>query len=179
MDLMTLLPNYYIGNSSMQKLQNILSEDINSLEDGISKAIDECYVKTASKLLDRYEKIYGIKIDLSKSDIVRREKIKAKMTGTGTFTKQMLLNYLLSFAGGKAEIIEQSQNYKFRIKFNDYYRVPDSSSISEIYAITDELKPAHLAYDHTFTYDFWGNLDNTITWSETTTWDALRTYEEV
>lgn len=179
MDLMNLLPPYYSANVTMEELQKIVSDEVNILEDGFNKTIDQCFVSTASDLIYRYEKMYGIEIDVSKSDDIRRDKVKAKMAGTGTFTIKMLLNYLKSFPGGAAVIIEDSLNYMFRIKFNDYYRVPDLASIDEMYAITNELKPAHLNYDHTYTYDWWNNLDNTITWSDTTTWDALRTYEEV
>ena len=103
----------------------------------------------------------------------------SKLRGTGTTTKQMLLNSIKAFPGGAAEIVEDNQNYKFRIKFNDYYRVPDDISIAEIYIITDELKPAHLAYDYTFTYDYWGNQKTAAeTWGKIETWEEFRTYQE-
>ena len=178
MDLMNLLPPYYDENVTMEKLQGIVSVDINTLADGFTKTIDQCFVGTATDLISRYEKIYGIEIDVTKSDAVRRDKIKAKMAGTGTFTIKMLLNYLRSFPGGSAVILEYSSLYKFRIKFNDYYRVPDIASIIEMHAITDELKPAHLAYDHTFTYNWWG-MEDTGVWNDGGTWDDLRNYEEV
>jgi predicted aldo/keto reductase-like oxidoreductase len=176
MILLDLLPNYFTDNTTIVKLEEVLSSDINKMKEDFQSMLDECFVKSSTQLLSRYEKMHGINVDVFKSVETRRSKIMAKMAGTGTFTKAMLINSIKAFPGGNAAILEDNPNYKFTIKFNDYYRIPDTISIQEIYAITNELKPAHLAYDHTFTYDYWGNLNGKITWSEATTWEALRTY---
>ena len=178
MDLMELLPDYYKDNSEMEKLQKILSAEADNAVNGLDTAVDECFIDTASSMLSRYEKMYGIKTDESLSDEARREKIKAKMVGTGTFTKQMLINALKAFAGGQSTIIEQFKDYKFIIKFNDYNRVPSQESIVEIHRITDELKPTHLNYEHTFTYNWWGMGDDGV-WDDGGTWDDLRNYKEL
>jgi uncharacterized protein YmfQ (DUF2313 family) len=175
---MELLPDYYSRNLTMQELQTLLTEEIMKVSDGFTQTIDQCFVSTASSVLGRYERMHGIKTDVSKSDETRRGKIKAKLAGTGTFTKGMLLNSVRAFPGGNAEIVEDNPNAQFTIRFNDYYRVPDEAAINEIYAITDELKPAHLAYNHTFTYNWWG-MPDTGTWDDGGTWDDLRNYTEV
>ena len=178
MDLMELLPDYYKDNTEMEKLQKILSEDVDNAVNGLDAAIEECFVNTASYMLSRYEKMHGLRVDESLSDESRREKIKAKMVGTGTFTKAMLINTLKAFDGGQSMILEEFNNYKFIIKFNDYNRVPSLESIVEIHKITDELKPTHLNYEHTFTYNWWGMQDTGV-WNDGGTWDDLRNYKEV
>jgi len=178
MDLLSLLPSYYSENVTMAELQSILTGEFTDILNGLDSMINECYVSTASNILSRYEKMHGIKIDVSKSNDTRRGKIMAKMAGTGTCTKSMLINSLKAFPGGGAEIVEDNPNSQFTIKFNDYYRVPADTSITEIHAITEELKPAHLAFNHTFTYNWWGMTD-TGTWDDGGTWDDLRNYVEV
>jgi uncharacterized protein YmfQ (DUF2313 family) len=175
---MDLLPGYYYGNRTMEELQEIISGEIVNASDALDKIISECFASTTTDIISRYEKIHGIKVDISKSIDTRRGKVKAKMAGTGTFTKAMLMNTTRAFLGGSCEVVEDNPNAHFTIKFNDYYRVPDTSSINEIHAITDELKPAHLAYNHTFTYNWWG-MPDTGTWDDGGTWDDLRNYTEV
>jgi uncharacterized protein YmfQ (DUF2313 family) len=180
MDLMELLPDYYNNNKTMQELQGLLTTEIDKVITRFNKSVDECFVWSASELVSRYERLHGIKVDANKSVETRRGKIKAKMAGTGTFTKAMLMNATKAFPGGACEVVEDNPNYKFRIKFNDFYRVPDEASINEIHVITDELKPAHLTYDHTFTYNWWGyDVIKAKTWGNAGTWQALRAYEEV
>lgn len=177
MVLIELLPSYYHENKVMGKLQNVLSKDLEDLLNGSSTTVDQCFINTATSLLARYEKIYGIKTDIGKSDEIRRGKIKAKMAGTGTFTKRMLANITKAYEGGNSEVVEDNPSSFFSIKFNDYHRVPSDKSIEEIYTSVNELKPAHLGFDHTFTYNWWGMGDDGV-WDDGGTWDDLRNYEE-
>lgn len=178
MNLMELLTPFYAENSTMVELQGVVQEEANKIITGFNNTIDECFVSTSSSLIKRYEKLHGIKSDITKSEDTRRSKIKSKMAGTGTFTEKMLMNTTNAFPGGSCEVIEDNPNCKFTIKFNDYNRVPDEASINEIYAITNELKPAHLEFNHTFTYNWWG-MDDAGTWNDGGTWDDLRNYTEV
>ncbi|HHV09265.1 MAG TPA: YmfQ family protein [Clostridiales bacterium] len=150
MHLMELLPEYYAGNSSMERLQGILTTEINSLAAGYDETINECFVNTASKLLSRYEKIYGLEVDVSKSDIFRRERIKAKIRGVGTVTKQMLIDTAKSYSNGEVEVIEEPENYKFKIKFVGSLGIP--GNMEGLTLTIEEIKPAHLSY--TFEYVF-------------------------
>lgn len=178
MDLMELMPLEYQGNKTMEKLQSVLSAETEKIQTGLNKTVDECFVSTSSSLLSRYEKMYGLVVDIFKSDEVRRGRIQAKMSGTGTCTKQMLLKSIGVFPYSDADIVEDNPNYKFKVKFNNPYRIPDQSSIDEIHKITDRLKPAHLDYDHTFAYNWWG-MGDSGTWNDGGTWEDLRNYVEV
>jgi uncharacterized protein YmfQ (DUF2313 family) len=150
MDLMQLLPEVYEGNSSMEKLQEILTTDIINLADSYNETINECFVNTASKLLSRYEKIYGIEVDVSKADTFRRERIKAKIRGVGTVTKQMLINTAKSYSNGDVEVIEEPENNSFRVKFIGSIGIPQN--MDGLTMTIEEIKPAHLSY--TFEYVF-------------------------
>ena len=93
----------------MEALQGILTEKINELANDLNETIDECFVNTASALLSRYEEIYGLQVDVTKSDEFRRERIMAKIRGIGTVTKQMIIDTAASYSNGEVEVIEDTK----------------------------------------------------------------------
>lgn len=182
MDLMTLLPDYYKDNLTMEELQSILSKDINILANNFNKTIDQCFVNTATSLLSRYEKIYGIKIDVSKSNEFRRERIKAKVKGTGTVTKQMIINTAKSYSNGDVEVIEDNEHYSFKIKFVGTKGIP--ANIKDLALTIEEIKPAHLSFEFVYTWLTWNEYDSynktCDEWDNLDlTWNELELYREV
>lgn len=150
MELMTLLPDYYKGNLTMEELQSILSTDINNLANKFDETIDQCFVNTATSLLSRYEKIYGIKVDVSKSNEFRRERIRAKIRGIGTVTKQMIKDVARSYSNGEVEVIEDNANYRFTIKFVGTLGIP--ANMADLTLTIQEIKPAHLNFNFEYIY---------------------------
>lgn len=150
MELMNLLPDYYRGNQTMEELQTILSADINSMASRFNNTIDQCFVNTATSLLSRYEKIYGIRVDVSKSDEFRRERIRAKIRGVGTVTKQMIEATARSYSNGEVEVIEDPVNYSFTIKFVGTKGLPPN--MADLTLTIEEIKPAHLTYTFEYVY---------------------------
>lgn len=182
MDLMTLLPDYYKGNRTMEELQGILSADINNLANKFDETIDQCFVNTATSILSRYEKIYGVQVDVSKSNEFRRERIKAKIRGIGTVTKQMIKDVASSYSNGEVEVTEDNANYRFIIKFVGTKGIP--ANMSDLTLTINEIKPAHLGFTFEFTYLTWNEFDNyNKTWDEwdalNLTWDDFEAYREV
>ena len=123
-DLMTYLPEFYENNITMKELQGILSQIITKFDDGRNEVLDNCFISTASELLSRYEKIFGLSIDISKNDEFRRERLKAKVRGNGTTTKQLIEQVASSFSNGEVEIIEDNEIYTFYVKFIGTLGVP-------------------------------------------------------
>jgi uncharacterized protein YmfQ (DUF2313 family) len=128
MNLIDLIPDYYSGNISME----------------------ECFVNTASRLLSRYEKIYGIAVNVNKSDEFRRERIEARIRGVGTVTKQMIVDTAASYSNGYVEIIEDPANYSFKVKFVGTIGVP--ANMADLILTIEEIKPAHLSYTFEYVY---------------------------
>ncbi|ADL04011.1 putative phage tail protein [Lacrimispora saccharolytica] len=174
MDLMALLPGFYDANETMIRLQSILSSETESLDTGLSQTISECFVSTASAMLSRYESIYGLEVDVSKSNMFRRERIKAKIAGAGTTTKQMIINTARSYSNGEVEVIEDNPNSRFTIKFVGTLGIP--GNLTDLKLTIEEIKPAHLAVTYEYVYNTWGNV-NALTWeqAETYTWEQIRT----
>lgn len=150
MDLMSLLPDYYRDNHTMEELQGLLSSDISKLVGNLNETIDQCFVNTATSLLSRYEKIYGIQVDVSKSNEFRRERIRAKIRGVGTVTKKMIEATARSYSNGEVEVIEDPANYSFKIKFVGTKGLPPN--MADLTLTIEEIKPAHLTYTFEYVY---------------------------
>lgn len=174
MELIDLLPDYYRDNRTMEELQRILSADINKLVGNFKSTIDQCFVSTATSLLSRYEKIYGIQVDVNKSNEFRRERIKAKIRGIGTVTKQMIEATARSYSNGEVEVIEYPDEYRFVVKFVGSKGIP--ANMADLTLTIEEIKPAHLAFEFEYTYNTWNDVAH-MTWDEASvfTWDQLRT----
>lgn len=173
MELIRLLPDYYENNQTMQLLQSILSEASDGLEESFSSTILECFTATASHLLSRYETFLGLEVDISKSDTFRRERIRAKITGAGTTTKEMIMNVAASYANGAVEVIEDNPAYKFVIRFVGILGIP--GNIADLKLTIEEIKPAHLVVEYEYIYNTWRDVE-VLTWeqAEAYTWEEIR-----
>lgn len=173
MNLMEYLPPVYSDNLTMKELQGILSNKINSLASNFNQTIDQCFVDTATDLLSRYEKIYGLTVDATKSKTFRRERIKARAKGVGTITKQMLEDVAVSYSNGEVEVIENPEDYSFIVKFVGTKGIP--VNMADLTLTIEEVKPAHLAFSFEYTYNTWDDVSS-MTWEEAAnyTWDQLR-----
>lgn len=156
MDLIELLPDYYQDNETMEELQSILSTKINTLATDLDTTIDQNFITTTAALLSRYEKIFALSIDVSKSNEFRRERIKAKIAGTGTTTKQMIEDVAKSYSNGDVEIIEDNANYKFIVKFVGTIGIP--ANMADLTLTIEEIKPAHLSFIFEYIYNTHGAL---------------------
>lgn len=147
---MELLPEYYMGNNTMEELQSILSTDINSLASGFDETIDQCFINTVTALLARYEKIFDLNIDVSKSDEFRRERIRAKVRGTGTVTKQMIVDVAKAYSNGEVEVFENPASYSFIVRFVGTLGIP--GNMADLTLTIEEIKPAHLSFIFEYVY---------------------------
>lgn len=171
--LMEFLPDYYTGNVTMEELQDILSSDINKMAESTEETVDQCFINTATSLLSRYEKIYGLDVDVTKSNEFRRERIRAKVRGTGTVTKQMIAEAARSYSNGEVAVIENNENSSFIVKFVGTKGIP--ANMADLTLTIEEIKPAHLSFTFEYTYNTWNDILH-MTWEEAGnfTWDQLR-----
>lgn len=174
MDLTKVLPPYYDQNVSMQTLQKILSQVTDDLENGLSSTISECFVSTASKLLTRYENLLGLAVDVSKSEEFRRERIRAKISGAGTTTKQMIEDVSRSYSNGEVEVVEDNGNGRFIVRFVGMLGIP--GNMADLKLTIEEIKPAHLMVEYEYIYNTWEDA-NVLTWEAALayTWEEIRT----
>lgn len=174
MRLIKLLPDYYEKNVTMNTLQDLLSDATDELDEKLSSTISECFASTASQMLSRYEQLLGLQVDISKSEAYRRERIVAKLVGSGTSTKEMIRTVAASYSNGEVEVIEDNPNYKFVIRFVGQLGVP--GNMDSLKLTIEEIKPAHLAVEYEYIYNTWSDVQG-LTWEQAAayTWGEIRT----
>lgn len=173
MRLNDLLPDYYDQNVTMQTLQTILSRVSDDLDTGLSTTISECFAATASKYLSRYEQMYGLEVSASMSDQYRKERIVAKLAGVGTTTKQMIEETAKNYSNGEVEVIEDTENYRFTIRFVGTLGIP--GNMEGLKLTIEEIKPAHLAVTYEYLFNTWHDV-SPIRWGQikVLTWKEMR-----
>ncbi|MFA9462927.1 MAG: YmfQ family protein [Velocimicrobium sp.] len=175
-DLLNLLPEFYQSTKEMTELQTILGYKIGDVILTINAALEQCFILQATWGLERWEKIFGVAIDKSKSYERRREILLAKLRGFGTTTKAMIKNAAIAFSGGEVAILEYPEEYRFEVQFIGMKGIPQNMT-GLIHAI-EEWKPAHLTYSFKYTYTTWEHI-NALTWEgiKQKNWSELRIYE--
>ena len=175
-NLMDYLPTYYHDIKQMKELQRTLGYEVGAGSYALKDLLNQFFIQTATWGLDRWEKVYGITTDKSRSYEYRREVILAKLRGFGTTTKDMIKNVAIAFSGGEVEIQEYPSEYRFVIQFVGVKGIPQN--MAGLISAIDEIKPAHLAYSFKYTYTTWDNL-KTMMWEmvKKHTWAEVKIYE--
>ena len=175
-DLIQYLPPIYSGVKEMEELQDILGYQSGEALYYSNDILNQCFISTATWGLNRWEKVFGLTTDKSKSYDRRREILLAKLRGTGTVTKEMIKNVAIAFSGGEVVIQEYTDEYRFVIQFIGVKGIP--LNMAGLINAVDEIKPAHLSYSFKYTYTTWDQL-NKLTWNNAKqkTWSDLRIYE--
>ena len=176
-DLMKYLPDYYQNNATVIELQTALGYSIGDLSINLQDMLEQCFVSSATWGLDRWEQVFGLTTDKTKSYARRREIIKAKMRSAGTTTKVMIQNVAIAFSGGEVNVLEYPEEYRFVVQFVGVKGIPPN--MTGLIGAIEEIKPAHLAYSFKYTYTTWAMI-STLTWSSAAakTWEELKIYEE-
>lgn len=173
MELIKLLPDYYQDNETMATLQSVLSEETDKLDAELKITVNQCFPQLATTLLSRWETILGIKTDGSLSDTSRQEQILAKLSGTGTTTKQMIKDVAEKFSGAEVEVIEDNANSRFYIRFVGQLGIPEN--MTGLKAAIEDVKPAHLEVIYEYIYNTWQDVAK-MTWQRASgyTWQTIR-----
>ena len=164
MDLIKLLPEEIYGNNeTMKLLQRILSEAVEATENGFARAVQQCSIETATEVLCRYERMLGIPVDVEKSYRYRRERIRAKLSGTGATTASLVRNVAESYTNADVELLEEIADYTVKIRFVGTSGIP--GNIDNIKATIEEAMPAHLKIVYEYIFNTYGSV-GTFTYAE-------------
>ena len=175
-DLLQYLPDYYRSIRDFRELMGTEGEEIGRIWYEIENVLKQFYVSVAEWGLSLWESELGLPIDPSKPVERRREQILAKLRGTGTATKQMIIHAAAAFSGGEVDVIEYPSEYRFVVKFIGVKGIPPN--MPGFISMLEQIKPAHLAYSFEYTYTTWNMLTG-LTWADagTRTWNELKVYE--
>lgn len=174
-DLMAYLPAYYHPVLEFQALLDSEGVELGGAWQGSGGLLEQFFVDTATWGLAFWEEELGLEIDTYKPAAWRREQINAKLRGTGTTTREMIIATAAAFSGGEVNVIEYPAEYRFVIQFVGVMGIPPN--MAGFMRMLDTIKPAHLAYSFLYTYTAWNDLLE-LSWGEagSRTWSELRTY---
>ena len=172
MGLIDKLPSFYKQSDSVIDIQGSLEKERCILEENIKKLINDLFVIT-SENIERWEKLVGIKSDVSKTLEFRKTNVIARIRGKGTTTVDLIKNVSISYSNGEVDVIEDNENYKFIVRFVGQKGIP--TNLNDLKNAIEEIKPAHLEVEYQFIYNTW-NMISYLTWNEanTSTWESLR-----
>ena len=102
-------------------------------------------------------------MDVSKPDDFRQERIRAKISGVGTTTKEMVKNVASSYSNGEVEVIEDAAHYRFVIRFVGILGIP--GNMADLKLTIEEIKPAHLVVEYEYIYNVWSDVEM-LTWEQ-------------
>ncbi|MFC3769719.1 YmfQ family protein [Paenibacillus sp. GCM10012303] len=175
-DLMRMIPEYYRNSRVMKAIQSVDAAELGQLRFALDETLEQFFVDSATWGLDGWEKELGLSTDSTSPTARRRELIRAKLRGTGTTTKRMIIEAAASFSGGEVEVTEYPEESRFEVKFVGVKGIP--SNMPGFIRMLEDIKPAHLAYSFAYTYTTWSNLLS-LHWSDAgaKTWNELRIYE--
>ena len=144
-DLMELLPLYYRGCAPMEDLQQALSTQVDGIWSAREDAFRQLDLAQATWGLDLWEEAYGLPNRRDLSDEERRERIRAKMRGAETATREMLERLAAGFENSGVTLTEYPREYRFTLDFRSGKGKPVPTGA--LRAAIEEAKPAHLAWD--------------------------------
>jgi uncharacterized protein YmfQ (DUF2313 family) len=150
MALIDLLTDNYPKSPQVVGLQEAFSYYTDKLKTTKIDLFDQFHVETATWGLTAWEESLGIDADVSASKDFRRERICAKLRGTGTITKAMIEQTAAAYSNGEVEVIEDTANNSFKIKFVGTKGLPPN--MADLTLTIEEIKPAHLSYAFEYVY---------------------------
>lgn len=156
MELIKYLPSFYYNSEEVRNIQASLETENDALQFAIKDLLDQLFIESATWGLEHWEKYLGLKVDRNEDLINRRSRIMTRLRGQGTTTKEMIKNVCRSFTGGEVEVIENSSQYNFIIKFIDIVGIP--GNVDYLSESIEEIKPAHLS----FTFEYKYNINNVV-----------------
>jgi len=138
------MPKYYKTSEVMDNINNANAIELDNLNNRLDSVLNQFFVDSADFTLNRWEKELGLKVRNSYSTEFRRNRIKAKLRGAGTFTKNAVIGLGNTFDLEKGtEFIPYIGEYRFSTR-NKAIDIIDFEGLMEAFT---EMKPAHLRFD--------------------------------
>lgn len=149
--LMQHMPKYYRVVAEIITLQKAIEEELKEVDLMSNDILNQFFIYTATWSLPIWERIFGLTIGDSSSNIQeRRENLISKLRSYGTTTKEMIIRVGNAFTNGGVQIIEHNPEYKFEVVFTNVIGIPNN--MKDFRETIEIIKPAHLTYSIVFLY---------------------------
>ncbi len=141
-----LLPALYRTTPQDAELQRVLFRLLEEAERDRDFTLEQLFPSTASGWgLELWERAWGIPVDGTQTVQRRRERILARVKGTGTTTLEVIRGIAESFSTYPVEVVEEPAQYRFSIWYVG--TIGEVAHQEDLVAAINALKPAHLAWD--------------------------------
>ncbi len=148
--LMSYLPENYENSEDSRTIQEAIQPETEMLWQARDEMLEQLDPDTATWGLKYWEAAFGIPVDESKELDYRRTRVKSKIRGTGTVTKEMVQNVSESFSHGEVEVTEYPGESRLEIRFVS--RVGRPPNLDDLEDTLLEIIPAHLAFEFIVSY---------------------------
>lgn len=176
--LIELLPDFFAKSAEMADIQNSIETVYLDFDEARQDLESQLFIDTATWGLPLWEKFLGLPIAYEKPIEERRSKIKSRLRGYGTSTKELIKNIASSFNNGEVDVSEDNPNYTVNIEFVSSVGVP--SNIEDLKSAVKVVLPAHLDITYIFKYRRWSEF-SAKKWSELAayTWAEAKELEVI
>lgn len=162
-EMLSYLPAYYENSRVMQSHLGTAGVELDKLTEALHETLDQFFVQTATWGLVYWENELGISSDPSKPIAQRRAVVESKLRGSGSFSGRLVQNVAEAYGGG-VEVSFQPAEWSFTIHFVDTLGVPPN--LDDLKAMIEEIKPAHLVAEYSFSYLRIGDIHSVMTLAE-------------
>ncbi|WP_134903467.1 putative phage tail protein [Paenibacillus polymyxa] len=150
------LPRYYDESRIAGNIIDQEADELARISASAYDVLDQFYIGSATWGLIRWEKIFGITTDPTKTYEQRREVLRGKLRGVGRVNAELIENVAAAYANGEVDVTPNIASYTLTITFVGVFGVP-----AQIYLLKETLReiiPAHLAIDYVFRFFTYAEL---------------------
>lgn len=169
------MPRYYDDFPVVMNLVDREADVIIALNEAAAVTLAQVFVVSADRDLPRWERICGIKTDLTKTLEARRAIVKSRIQGAGTVTVAVVRELADTLYGAATVVTEDFAGGRVVITLVGKRGIPVNKD--DVERELRELIPAHLAIALDFSWLIWNEFD-AFTWdrADAFTWNELEVY---
>ncbi|WP_188068966.1 putative phage tail protein [Brevibacillus brevis] len=174
-DMRDYMPRYYDDFPVILNVIDRQADVMIALNEAAATTLAQVFVVSADRDLPRWERICGIKTDLTKTIEARRAIVKSRIQGAGTVTVGVVRELADTLYGAATEVQEDFVGASVVVTLVG--KRGAAANAEDVRKELRELIPAHLGITLEFTWFVWDEFD-TLTWNQADafTWDELEVY---
>lgn len=145
------LPERYLNSPEVGAAAGILWVLGEAFRDCVLDWLEQLTIDTATWGLKYWEQAYGVTPQITDTVEERRSRVKAKMRGAKTTTREMLAGVAAAYAVGATSSVEElAREHRVRFHFSAASAFPSSMEALTVSLL--EVMPSHVVFDYLFSY---------------------------
>lgn len=170
-DLKSYVPPFISSTETFTQIFNVEGVEFDTIYSDIDDIRAQFNVDTATWGLDIYEKELEITTDYTKSLDYRRSVIKSRWRSNGKVDRTLIALVCDAYSNGNVAVTFDGT---IHVKFTSVKGIPPN--MSDLQNVVEEIKPAFLALDYSYTYNTWSMISS-YKWGDVSnkTWAQLAT----